>query len=111
MRSIVSCALVALFVGCSHPDNPEASLTITPSDPSGTVAISGPTSFSAVIENTTKEEEVTWTVEGGGTISGNTGLHVVYSPPPGTADATLTAETADHLKASVKITAGPTTLT
>ncbi|MEO8550455.1 MAG: penicillin acylase family protein, partial [Kofleriaceae bacterium] len=112
MRSIVRCAVVALlFVGCSHPDNPEPSLTITPSDPSGTVAISRPTSFSAVIENTTKEEQVTWTIEGGGTISGATGLHVVYSPPPGNAEATLTAETADHLKASVKIASGPTTLT
>ncbi|HET9987340.1 MAG TPA: penicillin acylase family protein, partial [Kofleriaceae bacterium] len=111
MRTIVTCVVVALVAGCSHPDNPEPALTISPSDPSGTVSITGPTNFSAIIENTTKEETVTWTLAGGGSLSASTGLHVVYTPPPGTATATLTAATADGLTATVQVAAGPMTLT
>lgn len=111
MRSIVPCVVVALVAGCSHPDNPAPSLTISPSDPSGTVTISGATDFSAVIENTTAAETVTWTLAGGGTLSASTGLHVVFTPPAGTATATLTAATADGLTASVQVASGPMTLT
>jgi penicillin amidase len=114
MRSTVAC-LIALLVaaGCAHPDNPGPTLTITPSDPSGTVAITGPTNFSAVISNTTAEETVTWTVSGGGTISSTTGLHTVFQPALGLTppNATLTAATADGLTATVSISSGPAVLT
>jgi penicillin G amidase len=114
MRSTFAC-LVALVTaaGCAHPDNPGPTLTITPSDPSGTVAITGPTNFSAVISNTTAEETVTWTVSGGGTISSTTGLHTVFQPALGLTppNATLTAATADGLTATVSISSGPAVLT
>src|SRR3569623_1614179 len=97
MRSIVPCLVVALVAGCSHPDNPDRTLTISPSDPSGTVSITGATDFSAVIEHTTAQEPVTWTLAGGGSFSPSTGLHVVYTPPPGPAPATLPAAPADGL--------------
>ena len=112
MRSIVSCVAVVLFAaGCAHPDNPDPALTITPADASGKVSITGPTNFSAVIANTTAAEVVTWTVSSGGTISTTTGLHTVLTPPTGTATITLTAATADGLKASVEVTTGPHVLT
>lgn len=111
MRSIVTCVVVALVVGCSHPDNPDPALIISPSDPSGTVSITGPTNFSAIIENTASSETVTWTLAGGGSLSASTGLHVVYSPPAGTITATLTAATADGLTATVQVASGPMTLT
>jgi penicillin amidase len=111
MRLILSCVVVALIAGCSHPDNPDPALIISPSDPSGTVSITEPTNFSAIIENTTSDETVTWTLAGGGNLSASTGLHVVYTPPPGTATATLTAATADGLTATVQVASGPMTLT
>jgi len=112
MRSIVTCVVVALAAaGCSHPDNPGPTLIISPSDPSGTVSITGATDFSAVIEHTTAQETVTWTLAGGGNLSASTGLHVVYTPPAGTATATLTAATADGLTATVQVASGPMTLT
>src|SRR6185437_7272307 len=43
--------------------------------------------------------------------SASTGLHVIYTPPPGTITATLTAATADGLTASVQVASGPMTLT
>jgi penicillin amidase len=100
-----------LVVGCSHPDNPDPALIISPSDPSGTVSITGPTDFSAIIEHTTAAETVTWTLAGGGSLSASTGLHVVYTPPAGTITATLTAATADGLTATVQVASGPMTLT
>ncbi|MEO8840750.1 MAG: penicillin acylase family protein [Kofleriaceae bacterium] len=114
MRSIFACLVTLVTAaGCAHPDNPGPELTITPSDPSGTVAITGPTNFSAVISNTTAEETVTWTVSGGGTISSTTGLHTVFQPALGLmpAAATLTAATADGLTATVSISSGPAVIT
>ena len=115
MRSIAY-LVFALFVaesGCAHPDNPAPTLTITPSDATGNVAVTGPTNFSATISNSTAEATVTWTVTGGGTISDTTGLHTVYTPAVGATamTATLTAAVADpSLTASVQINAGPMVL-
>lgn len=115
MRTIVACAWIcaAAIAGCAHPDNPSASLTITPNDPSGTVAITGPTDFSAVIANDTQSDDtVSWTVKDGGSISSATGLHTVFTPAPGAgATATLTATTASGLTATVKVAFGNAVLT
>ncbi|MFT3693019.1 MAG: penicillin acylase family protein [Kofleriaceae bacterium] len=114
MRTIVACAYVcAAIAGCAHPDNPSATLTITPSDPSGTVAVTGPTNFSAVIANDPQSDDtVTWTVSGGGTISTTTGLQTIFSPAAGSgATATLTAATAGGLTATVKVAFGNAVLT
>jgi penicillin G amidase len=105
---IVACVLAA-FVGCDHEPNPGPSLTIVPSAEVGPLAVAGPTAFDAILINSTAE--VTWTVTGNGTLSGTTGLHVVYAPPVGTATATLTASTSDGLTASVELESGPVTLT
>ncbi|HEY0251192.1 MAG TPA: penicillin acylase family protein, partial [Kofleriaceae bacterium] len=88
-------------------------MTITPSDPSGTVAVTGPTDFSAVIANDSKADStVTWTVADGGAISTTTGLHTVFTPAPGAGGtATLTAATPSGLKATVKVAFGPGVLT
>ncbi|MEO8702977.1 MAG: penicillin acylase family protein, partial [Kofleriaceae bacterium] len=101
--------LVAFVGGCAHEPNPGPSLTITPSGDAGPLAVAGPTAFDAVLVNSTSE--VTWTVTGEGSLSGTTGLHIVYSPPPGTKTATLTASTADGLTATVELESGPVTLT
>ncbi|MDB4956964.1 MAG: penicillin amidase family protein [Myxococcales bacterium] len=108
MRSTFVVACVLGFVGCSHPPNPGPTLTINPGS-AGSLTISGPTDFSAVLTDSTAD--VTWTVTGGGSLSNTTGLHAVYSPPLGTATATLTASTADGLTATVQISSKPTTLT
>src|SRR5262249_16989089 len=68
------------------------------------VEITGPTAFDAELVNSTAD--VTWAVEGGGTLSSSTGLHVSYTPPLGTVSTTLTA-TAGDLKASVQISSSP----
>ena len=111
MRSTIVaavCMLAATLAACSQ-DNPGPALSINPAGTGGTVAVTGPTDFAAVLVNTT--DDVTWSVTGGGKISATMGLHVVYTPPTGTATATLTATTAGGLTASVMINAGPATLT
>jgi hypothetical protein len=65
-----------LAVGCNDVTHP-TSLVLTPG---GTVTVTGPTSFQAVAMNT--GAPVTWSVTGGGTLSGTTGEWVVYRPPP-----------------------------
>src|ERR1044071_6178659 len=93
--------------GCGSTSNGVTpSLTITPSGNAGTVAITSPTNFTAQLVGSTAE--VAWTVSGG-TLSGTSGLHVVYIPPPGTAMGTLTA-TAGNLTASVMISSSPVAL-
>jgi penicillin G amidase len=93
--------------GCGSTSNGVApSLIITPSGNAGTVAISGPTDFTAQRVGSTAD--VAWTATGG-TLTGTSGLHVVYVPPPGTAMGTLTA-TAGNLTASVMISSSPLAL-
>lgn len=108
MRSlIVATALLgALFCGCST-SNPAAELTITPSGTAGALQITGPTQFTATLVNSTAD--VTWTVTGG-ELSSESGLHVVYTPPPGSATTSLTAK-AGNLMAVVQIASAPVTLT
>jgi len=74
------------------------------------VEISGPTEFTATLANTTTDTNVTWRVEGGGTLSNETGFHITYAPPPGTSSATLVA-TAAGVTAQVQIVSAPATLT
>src|SRR5215470_13927831 len=93
--------------GCGSASNGVTpSLIITPSGTSGTVAITGPTDFTAQVVGSTAD--VAWTVTGG-TLTATSGLHVVYVPPPGTAMGTLTA-TAGNLTASVMISSSPVAL-
>jgi penicillin G amidase len=99
------CLLGALYGGCSD-SNPGPALTISPGT-SGTIAITGPTAFSAQLLNSTAD--VSWTVAGG-TLSAASGLHVTYTPQLGTGAGTLTA-TADGQTASVQITSAPAALT
>ncbi|HEY5950533.1 MAG TPA: penicillin acylase family protein [Kofleriaceae bacterium] len=96
---------MCVTIAACGADNPGPALSITPS---GTVEISGPTEFTAVLANTTAD--VTWSVEGGGTLSNTTGLHVTYVPPAGTSTAMLKASAAD-LSDEVHIIAGPALLT
>lgn len=106
MRSRVV-ALVLLFgalIGCGA-SNPGPALAISPS---GAVAVSGPTEFTAVVQN--MPAEVTWAITGPGTLSSTAGLQVVYTPPTGSASATVTAS-AGGLTASVQITSAPATIT
>ena len=106
MRSILvaaACVLGASSWGCSQT-NPGPAISITPSGTAGVVQVAGPTAFTAELVNTTAE--VTWTVEGGGTLSGTTGLHVSYVPPLGTVTGKLTA-TAGGVKASVQVVSAP----
>ena len=94
----------ALLVGCSQ-DNPGPSLTISPSGDGAPIAVSGPTDFTAELKNASGD--VSWMVGGGGgTLSSATGFHVIYTPPVGSATATLTAAAAG-LTASVQIAAAP----
>jgi penicillin G amidase len=110
MRSILVAAACVLGAsswgwgwGCSQT-NPGPAISISPSGTAGIVQVAGPTAFTAELVNTTAE--VTWTVEGGGTLSGTTGLHVSYVPPLGTVTGTLTA-TAGGVKASVQVASAP----
>jgi penicillin amidase len=99
-----ACLLGALAFGCGDTD-PDPALSITPS---GTVTVTGPTKFSAVLVNT--NAEVTWTVTGDGTLSATSGLHVIYTPPLGTTTGSVTASAAG-LSATVQISSGPATIT
>lgn len=101
----VAVVLVASLLGCSD-DDPGAGLRITPSE-GGAVAIHGPTKFTAEVSN---GDPVTWEVAGGATLSATTGYTVVYSPPLGTSNGTLTAR-AGRLSAAVQVTSSPTELT
>jgi len=99
----VTGVVAALLFGCSQ-DNPGPSLTISPSGDGAAVAATGPTEFTAELKNASGE--VTWMLSGGGALSATTGFHVIYTPPIGTATATLTAS-AVGLTASVQIAAAP----
>src|ERR1043165_5568544 len=107
---VAACALAASLGGCTT-SNPAPSLTIVPSGMSGTVQISGPTAFSAVLANTdlAKGAEVTWTVTGG-TISTMSGFHVTYTPPLGSGMGSVSVVAAG-MTATVQIMSAPTTLT
>ena len=99
MRNIVVvCLSGALIAACAGSEK-AATLTITPS-PSATV--SGPTAITA------SEADITWTVTGSGTLSGTTGIAVVYRPvepvTAATATATVTATATDGRTASVALT-------
>jgi penicillin amidase len=110
MRSrIVAAAFVlgASLGGCGQT-NPGPGLTISPSGTAGTVQVTGPTEFTAELVNSTAA--VTWAVDGGGTISSTTGLHVSYVPPLGTVTGTLTA-TAGGITATVKVASAPVAIT
>jgi penicillin G amidase len=108
-RVTAACAVGMFVVGCG-PTNPGPSLVISPSGSDGTLAISGPTDFTATLVNT--DADVTWVLESGspGTLSANTGMHTLLVPPTGTATETLSAS-ADGLTATVTISSGPETLT
>ncbi|MGE5187098.1 MAG: penicillin acylase family protein [Acidobacteriota bacterium] len=103
MRSAIGCVLGVLITACGS-DNPGPALSISPS---GTVQTAGPVELTAILANTTAD--VTWSTDGGGSLSNATGLHVTYRPPPGSETSTLTA-TADKLTAQVVIVSGPATL-
>jgi len=109
MRSfIVAAAWLcgASLCGCASTDSTAPSLIITPAGASGTVQINGPTEFSAQLVNSTAE--VAWTVTGG-TVTPDRGLHVTFTPPPGTTTGSIMA-TAGGLSASVQIAASPAVL-
>src|SRR5262249_8494461 len=99
-------AFLLALAGCS--DQPTPTLSI---DPSGTVQITQPTAFNAVIAkpNNKDDVEITWSVTGTGKLSNTTGFQVTFSPPTGTSMATLTA-TAGDLSAEVTIMSAPVTL-
>src|SRR4029079_4955991 len=98
-----ACALVS-FSACSTTD-PPAELSITPSG--SPLQITGPTQLTAVLVNTSAE--VTWSASSG-TLSSESGLHAVFTPPPGTGTESVTAR-AGELMASVDIAMAPPTLT
>jgi hypothetical protein len=105
MRSLIfatACA-VGLLCGCGTK-SPGPDLTVTPGGP---LQITGPTAFTAELTNS--DAEVTWTVTGGA-LSSESGLHVVYTPPLGTAAATLTAR-AGTLMVEVQISSSPAAIT
>ncbi len=104
MRAPIAIAFVLGAIGCG-PSNPGPSLTI---DPSGTVQITGPTELTATVEN--MAADVTWQLSGPGALSTTSGLHVVYTPPPGNAMVTITA-TAGKLTADVTLMTSPSVLT
>ncbi|HMG52230.1 MAG TPA: penicillin acylase family protein, partial [Kofleriaceae bacterium] len=68
--------------------------------------VTGPTEFSAQLINS--NAEVVWMATGG-TVTPDRGLHVTFTPPPGTATGSLSA-TADALTASVQIASSPAVL-
>ncbi|HUJ57006.1 MAG TPA: penicillin acylase family protein [Kofleriaceae bacterium] len=105
MRARVVIAGWACSLAACH-SNPGPSLTIDPGS-DGMIAVSAPTDFTATL--TDSDADVTWAVTGGGSLSTNDGLHVVFTPPPGTGSETLTA-TAGTLSASVTITSSPEVL-
>ena len=104
-RIAFACLVGVVLGACSSSSNPSPSLTITPS---GMVSVTGPTTFTAELVNS--PTVVTWKVDGVGTVSSETGVHVIYTPPPGSGTATLTA-TSGSLTSSVMITAGPAVVT
>lgn len=106
-RIVTAACVLGMFVyGCGST-NPGPGLSISPSGTGGTVQVTGPTAFTAELVNSTAE--VTWTVEGGGTISSTAGLHIIYVPPPGSMTATLTAAAAG-MTAAVQISWAPETI-
>ncbi len=107
-RLVVAACVFGAFIGCSSNPDTSPSLTISPSGSGSALAISGPTDFTATLVNST--DAVTWSVTGGGTLSGSDGFHVSFAPPLGTGSETLTA-TAGALTASVTIASTPATLT
>jgi penicillin G amidase len=102
-----ACLSAASLSSCDSSDKIAPSITITPSGTGGSVAVSGPTDFAAAVVNTTGE--VSWAVTAG-TVSPTTGLHVLYTPPPGNATATITASV-DRVQAMVSLTVAPAQIT
>jgi penicillin G amidase len=92
---------------CDPSDAGRPTLSISPSDSGGPVPVTGPTQFTAVLENSSAH--VRWSVEGGGTLSSTTGSQVTFTPPLGSATETLTAK-ADGVTASVQIASSPPAL-
>ncbi len=107
-RVVAAASVFASVIGCGS-SNPGPSLTISPSNSDGTYQVMGPTDFAATLVNS--DEAVTWTVTGGGTLSGETGLHTVFVPPTGSGVETLIATTPSGLTATVMLTSSPETLT
>lgn len=112
MRSIFVAAawvLAGSLCGCGSTSNGSPELIITPSGTAGMVQVTGPTEFTAELVNITGDAMVSWTVTGG-TVSPATGLHVTFTPPPGSAMVSLTAVTG-RLSTSVQIASSPAPLT
>lgn len=109
MRSLIAAALLcgASLYGCGSSDDVAPSITITPSGTSGMVQVTAPTDFTAQLVNVTGD--VTWTTTAG-TVAPTTGLHVTYTPPPGSTTATLTASV-ERLQAKVTLAVSPPQLT
>jgi penicillin amidase len=100
-RIALACLVGVVLGACSSSSDPTPALNITPN---GMVTVAGPTTFTAELVNLSGD--VTWAVDGGGSVSSMTGLHIIYTPPPGTGSATLTA-TVGSVTSSVMITSGP----
>jgi penicillin amidase len=93
---VVVCLSSAFLAACAG-SQPAAVLTITPS---GTQVAAGPTTITA------SEADVTWTVTGAGTLSGTSGIAVIYRPVTSTTPGigTVTATTTDGRSATVTFT-------
>jgi len=109
---LASCALVvASLAGCgsssSDEQGPQAYLTVWP--PSPTVVAGGTTT--EILAYNSSRTEVTWTLDGPGTLSDLAGLRTVYTPPDALdADRVVTVTaTAGALQAStgVRVLAPP----
>jgi penicillin G amidase len=113
MRSLIvatACVLGGSALGCGA-EKAEPVLRIEPSGNNGTVEITAPTTFTAVLENTTVPAvEVLWATNGSGKLSNEAGSSVTFAPPAGTATSTLIA-TVGNLTASLQISSGPAPLT
>jgi hypothetical protein len=105
-------AMLIIAGGCSSSSSPPISVSLSPAssqgiDQSQTVAIT------ATVTNDTSEKGVSWTLTGPGSLSGSTGLAVIYTSPTtnitSAQQATVTATSAaDPTKsAALQITVNP----
>src|SRR5258708_33579971 len=87
---LLTLALGFILSGCGSSAPPVISVAVSPNT-AQTIDQGQQESFTASVTNDAASKGVTWSVSGGGTLSGSTPTAVTHNaPPPGTSDPPLT---------------------
>jgi len=114
---LVILALGSLFSGCGSSAPPAISVAVSPNT-AQTIDQGQQKSFTASVANDAASKGVTWSVSGGGTMTGSTSTAVTYNAPTpvnanltATVTATSVADTTKSASVSVTVTPPPSVST